>query len=328
MRRREFVMMIVAGAATAWPLAARAQPSTMQVVGFLGSQSPQFYAPQITGFRQGLAEAGYTEGQSVRIEYRWAENDLDRLPALAAELVADRVAVIATTGTPSAFAAKAATATIPIVFEVGFDPVTVGLVENLNRPSGNLTGVTNLGVEVGPKQLEMLHELVPTATSIALLINPTNEALAETLARDARMAANKLGLQLHILHASAERDFDAGFAAVARLGAGALMIGADTFFIARAEELGRAAARHAIPASFHFREFAAAGGLISYGPSLKEPHRLAGLYAGRILAGAKPADLPVQQATKLELVINLKTAKALGLDIPASILARADEVIE
>jgi putative tryptophan/tyrosine transport system substrate-binding protein len=328
MRRREFVI-IVGGAATAWPLAARAQQRTMPVIGFLGTQSPQFYTSQLAGFRQGLKEAGYTEGQNVGIEYRWAQNDLDRLPALAAELVARQVAVIATTGTPSALAAKAATTTIPIVFQLGFDPVKLGLVSNLNRPTDNITGVINLGVEVAPKQLEPLHELVPTATDIAFLINPTNEVLAETLARDAQAAAGKLGLKLHILRASAERDFDAAFAAVARLRAGALMISPDTFFIARSEELGRLTARYAIPASsFESRAFAVAGGLVSYGPSLTDPHRQAGAYVGRILAGAKPADLPVQQVTKLELVINLKAAKALGIEIPASLLARADEVIE
>jgi putative ABC transport system substrate-binding protein len=329
MKRRAFIALLGGGAtAAALPLAARAQQPAVPVVGFLGSQSPQFYTSQLAGFRQGLKEAGYTEGQNVTIEYRWAQNDLDRLPALAAELVARHVAVIATTGTPSALAAKAATTTIPIVFQLGFDPITVGLVSNLSRPTGNLTGVTNLGVEAAPKQLELLHELVPTATSMALLINPTNETLAESLARDAQGAAGKLGLQLHILHASTERDFAAAFAAVTQLKAGALMIGADTFFIARSEELGRLSARHAIPASFHLREFAVAGGLISYGPSVKDPHRLAGVYTGRILAGARPADLPVQQVTKLELVINLKTAKALGIDIPPPLLARADEVIE
>jgi putative tryptophan/tyrosine transport system substrate-binding protein len=211
MRRREFIAVL--GGAVVWPIVALGQQSAMPVIGFLGSQPPEFYVSQIAGFRQGLKEAGYTEGRNVAIEHRWARNDLDRLPALAAELVAREVAVIATTGTPSAFAAKAATSTIPIVFQVGFDPVTVGLVENLRRPSGNLTGITNLGVEAAPKQLELLHELIPTATDIALLINPTNEVLAETLARDASMAAGKLGLQLHILHASAERDFDPAFAA-------------------------------------------------------------------------------------------------------------------
>jgi putative ABC transport system substrate-binding protein len=327
MRRRE-LLILLGTAAYLRPRVLAAQQATMPVIGFLGSQSPDYYTVQVSGFRQGLKEAGYTEGDNVAIEYRWAHNDLDRLPALAADLVDRDVNVIATTGTPSAFAAKAATSSIPIVFEVGFDPVTVGLVENLNRPGGNLTGVTSLGVEVGPKQLELLHELVPAATRVALLVNPTNEALAEMLARDARAAARKLGLELSIVHAGADRDFDAAFAALAPLHAGALMISADTFFVGRSEELGRMATRHAMPASFHFREFAAAGGLLSYGPSLMEPHRLAGVYAGRILAGAKPADLPVQQATKLELVINLRAAKALGLEIPPTILARADEVIE
>ncbi|HEV2547964.1 MAG TPA: ABC transporter substrate-binding protein [Stellaceae bacterium] len=326
--KRRAVLALLAGAAVASPFAGRAQKREVPVIGFLGGQSIEYYTIQLSGFRQGLKEAGFSEGDNVTIDYRWAQNDPNRLPALAADLVGRHVSLIATTGTTSAFAAKAATSTIPIVFEVGFDPVTVGLVENLNRPGGNLTGITNLSVEAGPKQLELLHELVPTASRIALLINPANETLAETLARDARAAARKLGLELHIVHASADRDFDAALAAVAQWHDGALMIGADSFFIARSDELGRLTAGHAIPASFYFREFAAAGGLISYGPSLREAHRLAGVYAGRILAGAKPADLPVQQATKLELVINLGAAKALHLEIPSSILARADEVIE
>ena len=236
--------------------------------------------------------------------------------------------MIATTGTPSAFAAKAATATIPIVFEIGFDPVTVGLVAGLNRPGGNLTGVTNLGVEVGAKQLELLHELVPTATTIALLVNPTNSALAEALLRDAQPAAGKLGLQLHVLHASAERDFDTVFASLTQLQPVGLVIGADVFFISRSKQLAALALRNALPASFHFREFVAAGGLMSYGSSFTDAHRLAGVYVGRILKGEKPADLPVIQPTKFEFVINLKTAKTLGLQIPDKLLVAADEVIE
>jgi putative ABC transport system substrate-binding protein len=313
---------------TAWPLVTQAQQRPRPVIGFLGTQSQEFYTAQLAGFRQGLKEAGYTEGESVAIDYRWAQSELQRLPALAAELVADQVAAIATTGTPSAFAAKAATTTIPIVFQVGFDPVAVGLVSNLSRPTGNLTGVTNLAVEVAPKQLELLHELVPMATSVALLINPVNETLSEKLARDTQIAAGKMGLQLQIVYASAERDFDAAFSAMAQLQSRALMISADTFFIARSRELGELTARHQIPASFEPRGFAVGGGLVSYGPSVTEAHRLAGHYMGRILAGAKPADLPVQQITKLELVINLRTAKAIGLEIPPSVLARADEVIE
>jgi putative tryptophan/tyrosine transport system substrate-binding protein len=253
---------------------------------------------------------------------------MNRLPVLATELVNRQVTVIAASSTPAAFAAKATTKTIPIVFEMGFDPVEVGLVASLNRPGGNLTGVTNSGVEVAPKQLELLHELVPMATSIALLVNPINRALTERLVRDTQAAAGKLGLQLHILHASADGDFDAVFAALKQLHAGALMIGADVFFIERSKQLAELTVRHTIPASFHFREFVIGGGLMSYGGSITDAHRLVGVYTGRILKGDKPADLPVLQATKFELVINLKTAKALGLNIPDKLLALADEVIE
>jgi putative tryptophan/tyrosine transport system substrate-binding protein len=241
------------------------------------------------------------------------------------EMVRRQVAVIATTSTPAAFAAKAATTTIPIVFQIGFDPVALGLVASLNRPGGNLTDMTNLTVEVGVKQLEVLHELVPTATTIALLVNPKSPALAEVLLRD---AAGKLGLQLHVLHASSERDFDTVFATLAQLRVGALMIGADAIYISRSEQLAALAVRHAIPAAFHFRQFVVAGGLMSYGGSFIDAHRVAGVYVGRILKGEKPADLPVQAPTKYELVVNLKAAKALGLGVPPTLLARADEVIE
>ena len=326
MRRRDFITVL--GAAATWPITASAQRPAMPVIGFLGFTSPVPYAHVIAAFRDGLKEAGYTEGENIAIEWRWAQHEPDRLPALAAELVGRQVAVIATTGTPAALAAKAATTTIPIVFEIGFDPVTIGLVANLHRPDGNLTGVTNLSVEVEPKTLELLHELIPAATSIALLVNPANHELADVLSRNAEAAASKLGLKLHIVHASSDGDFDAAFATLSQLRVGALMIGSDAFFVSRSGELARLTLSHRIPASFQFREFAVSGGLISYGSSITEGHHLAGVYTGRILAGAKPADLPVVRPTKLELVINLKTAKTLGMEIPPSVLYRANEVIE
>jgi len=319
---------LLGGAAAAWPLRTWSQQSAIPVIGFLGATRPRLYAPVVTAFRQGLKEIGYVEGENVLIEYRWAEGELDRLPALAAELVNRRVAVIAATSTPAAFAAKRTTTTIPIVFEVGFDPVEVGLVASLNRPGGNLTGVTNSGVEVAAKQVELLHELVPTATSIALLVNPSNPALTERQLRDTQVTAAKLGLQFNVVKASAEGDFDAVFATLTQLRAGALVIGADALFIEQSKQLAELAVRHAIPASFHFREFVAAGGLISYGGSITDAHRLAGIYAGRILKGDNPADLPVVQVNKLELVINLKTARALGITVPLTLQAAADEVIE
>src|SRR5271165_1684037 len=265
LKRREFLGVL--GSAAAWPLVARGQQPAIPVIGFLGAASPQSYAHVVTAFRQGLQEVGYVEGQSIAIEYRWAQNEMGRLPALAAELVSRQVAVIAASSTPAAFAAKAATTTVPIVFEIGFDPVEIGLVASLNRPGGNLTGATNSGVEVAAKQLELLHELVPTATIIALLVNPMNRTLAERLLRDTQAAADKLGLRLHVLHASAEHDFDAVFATLTQLRPGALMIGADALFIEQSKQLAALTVRHAIPASFHFREFVAAGGLMSYGRS-------------------------------------------------------------
>ena len=326
MKRRAFITLL--GGAAGWPFATRAQQPAMPVVGFLSSGSPQPYAHVIGEFRQGLKEVGYVEGQNIAIEYRWAEEQYDRLPVLAAELVRRQVAVIAATGSPCAFAAKAATTTIPIVFEIGFDPVPVGLVASLHRPSGNLTGVTNLGVEVAVKQLSLLHELVPTATTFALLVNPTDRILAETLLQEVLQAAGTLGLQLYVLHANTERDFDTVFATMAQRQADALVIGADSFFVSRSKQLAAFAVRYAIPASFYFREFVVAGGLMSYGGSVTAAHRLAAVYVGRIINGDKPTDLPVLQPTKFELVINLKTAKALGLTVPPRLLARADAVIE
>jgi putative ABC transport system substrate-binding protein len=325
MRRRAFITLL-GGTALTWPLAARAQQPAIPVIGFLNSRAHGENPAILVAFLRGLKEAAYVEGQNVTVEYRWADGQYDRLPALAADLVARRVAVIVANG-PAVQTAKAATSTIPIVFVVGFDPLAFGLVTSLNRPDGNLTGVSVLDVEIGAKRLQLLHELVPTAAIIALLVNPTTPA-AETIARDAQAAASALGLQLHVLHASSDRDFDTVFATVAQLRAGALVIGADPFFTSRSQRLAELTVDHAVPTIYEFREFAAAGGLISYGTSIVDAYRLAGVNTGRILKGEMPSDLPVQQATKVELIINLKTAKALGLTIPLPLLGRADEVIE
>jgi putative tryptophan/tyrosine transport system substrate-binding protein len=296
------------------------------VVGFLNSRGPGENETILVAFRRGLQEAGYVEGQNVTIEYRWADNHYDRLPVLAADLVGRRVAVIVSNG-PPIMTVKAATSTIPIVFAVGFDPLTFGLVTSLSRPGGNLTGVSILDVEIGPKRLELIHELIPTATVVGLLVNPTTPA-AEAIARDVQAAARVLGLQLHVLHAATDRDFDTVFATLAELRADALIIGADPFFTSRSRQLGELALARRVPAIYEFHEFAAAGGLISYGTSLADAYRQVGTYTGRILKGEKPSDLPVQQATKVELILNLKTAKALGIAVPNSLLGRADEIIE
>ena len=326
MQRRKYIALL--GGAAAWPFAARAQQPALPVIGFLSSASPDLYANRLRAFRQGLKEAGYVEGQNVAIEYRWAESQNDRLPALAAELVQRHVDVIAAAGgTPSAVAAKAATTTIPVVFGVAVDPVKIGLVASLNRPGGNLTGITNLNVEVGPKRLELLRELIPTATIIAVLVNPTSP-IAEPFSRSMQAAARTLGQQVHVLQASAEQDFDRVFADLVRLRAGALVICPDVFFNTKIEQLAVLSLRHAVPEIFQYREFAAAGGLISYGSDETEYYRLIGIYAGRILKGEKPADLPVVQSTKVEMILNLKTAKALGITVPLPLLGRADEVIE
>jgi putative tryptophan/tyrosine transport system substrate-binding protein len=326
-RRREFITLL-GGTAAAWPLVARAQQPAVPVIGFLRSTAATGSEHIVTAFLRGLKEAGFVEGQNVAIEYRWADNQTDRLPALAADLIRRQVTVFVAAGIPAALAAKAATATIPIVFEIGADPVEVGLVASLNRPGGNLTGMTTLNVELAPKRLELLHEVIPTTRSIALLVNPASPINAEHLSTNAQTAARTLGLQLHVLHASAERDFDTVFASLIQMQAGALVINNDAFFLSRSEQLAALTVRHAVPTIFSYREFTAAGGLMSYGGSLTDAYRLTGVYSGRILKGEKPADLPVQQATKFELFINLKTAKALGLTVPLIMQMTADEVIE
>ena len=326
MRRREFITLLGSAAAT-WPLTARAQQPTMPVIGFLNGSSPAGYARMVAAFRQGLKETGYVEGQNVAIEYRWAEGDFDRLPALAADLVRRQVSVIAATSSPANLVAKNATSTIPIVFTTGTDPVQFGLVTSLARPSGNVTGVTQLNVEIVAKRIELAHELVPTATAVALLVNPT-DPIVDFEMKDSRAAALTLGLQLHVLRASTEAELDEAFTKFLQLRAGVLVIATDVFFNGHLERLATLATRHLVPAIYEYRQFVTAGGLISYGPELTDSYRLAGIYTGRILKGEKPADLPVQQATKVELIINLKTAKTLGLVIPPALLARAEEMIE
>ncbi|HVS57242.1 MAG TPA: ABC transporter substrate-binding protein [Casimicrobiaceae bacterium] len=325
MKRRDLLAML-GGATMAWPLAARGQKSTIPVIGFLSSASPAQWTS--VAFRQGLNEVGYIEGKNVGIEFRWAEGHYDRLPALAADLVSRHVSVlVATGGAVSALAAKAATSTIPIVFTLGSDPVELGLVASLGRPGGNVTGVSIVAVELDAKRMELLHVLVPKATVVALIVNPNNPN-SESEVEKAQAAARSFGQHLHVLRAGTEQDIDAAFASLEQLLGGALLVGTDPFFTARREQFVALAARHAVPTIYEWREFVMAGGLMSYGPSLSEVYRQAGMYTGKILNGAKAADLPVLQPTKFELVINLKTAKALGIAIPQSVLLRADEVIQ
>ena len=330
MKRREFITLL-GSAAAAWPLAALAQQPAMPVVGFLNAASPDLFAHVVRAFHLGLSETGYVEGRNVAIEYRWAENQYDRLPELAAELVRRRVSVITTgSSTLAALAAKAATTTLPIVFLMGSDPVQFGLVASLNRPGGNLTGITTLNLEMTPKRLQVLRELLPTTTIMAVLVNPTNApATVETEVRQVQAAAHTLGLQMvHVLQASTERELDSAFSTLIQRRAGGLVISADTFFSGKSVELAALASRHAVPTISPYRDFVTAGGLMSYGGSVAELYRLAGVYTGRILKGEQPADLPVQQVTKVQLAINLKTAEALGLTVPTSLIGRADEIIE
>jgi putative tryptophan/tyrosine transport system substrate-binding protein len=325
--RRDFIGLL--GAAATWPLAARAQQADkLPTIGFIGSDSPDPYTDRLRAFRLGLKSTGFTEGLNAAIEYRWAEGRNDRLPELTADLVSRQVAVIVAPTTPSVLAAKAATKTIPIVFFTAGDPIDLGLVTSLRRPDSNLTGATTLTLEVGQKWVQLLHEMVPNANSLALLINPTSPNLARVQSSNLQTAAHSLGLQLHVLQASTDRDFDGAFASVTRLRAGGLVISSDSFFFSQSRQLATLAVQHAVPSIFGFREFVTAGGLMSYGGSLTESFRWVGVYTGRILKGEKPADLPVQQSTKIELFINLKTAQALGLEVPPTLLTRAEDVIE
>jgi putative ABC transport system substrate-binding protein len=325
MRRREFIA-VIASAAVTWPRMACAQ-QTMPVIGFLNVASPEGYTPYVAAFRDGLKESGYIEGQNVAIEFRWADGHYERLPDMAADLAQRQISVIVA-NTPANLAAKKATDTIPVVFTTASDPVQIGLVSNLSRPGGNVTGVSQLNAALGPKRLELAHELMPAATLIALLVNTSDPARAKRLVEEVQAAAVHLGLQLHILRAGTEAEIEAAFAGFAQLKAGALVIGADAFYNAKSRLLAELSLRYAVPAIYEYSEFTNAGGLMSYGGNIKESYRWAGIYAGRILKGAKPADLPVQQSTTVELIVNLKTAKALGVTVPLSLLGRADVVIE
>jgi putative ABC transport system substrate-binding protein len=327
LRRRDLIALL--GVAAAWPTVTRAQPSSRPVIGFLSSESPARFASRLVPFRQGLKQTGYVEGENVTIEYRWAEGHNDRLPALAADLVARQVNVIAAPGTtPAALAVRDATTTIPAVFYTAGDPIALKFVKSLSSPGGNMTGATSLGGELAPKRLGLMRELLPSTRAMALLVNPTNPKLAESATRETQDAARQLGLELHIMRAESERDFESVFAELNKLQVGALVIAIDSFFTARRQELAALALRHRLPAIYQYRDFAEAGGVMSYGGSLTEPYQMVGVYTGRILKGEKPAELPVQQVTKVELVVNAKAAKTLGLEVPPALLVRADEVIE
>jgi len=327
MRRRDFITLL--GGAAAWPLAAVAQQPALPVIGFLGSASSDLWANYVRAFQQGLGETGYVEGRNVAIDYRWTEGRNERMSGLIADLLHRPVSVIAVPGsTPAALAAKAASTTVPIVFAIASDPVQLGLVASLNRPGGNVTGVVTLNVEIAPKRLELLHELLPTATSFALLVNPANPALAEPVSERVQAAARTLGMKLHVLHASSEPELEAALATTARLQTAGLVVGPDPFFNSRIEQLAALTSRQGLPTVYQWREFTAAGGLLSYGSSITDVYRQAGIYTGRILKGEKPADLPVEQTTKVELFVNLKAAQALGVTVPTALLVRADEVIE
>jgi putative ABC transport system substrate-binding protein len=328
MRRRDFIKVIV-GSAAAWPLAVRAQQADkLPVVGFINAATAQNYRRQVAAFLNGLRESGYIDGQNVIIEYRWADEQIDRLPALAADLVQRRVGVIAATTTAAALAAKAATTVIPIIFEMGADPIGIGLVRSLSRPEGNITGVTQSNVEMAPKRLQLLHELLPNAHVIALLVNADLRVSAEANTREVSEAARGFGLELHVLPVNRESEIEPAFAQAVQTHSEGLIVGSGSFFASHTEKLALLAAKYALPTIYQFREFAAAGGLMSYGSQVEEAYRLAGIYTGRVLKGDKPADLPVQQATKVELIINLRTAKALGITVPNTLIGRADEQIE
>jgi putative ABC transport system substrate-binding protein len=325
MKRREVITLL--GGAAAWPVGARAQQPRLPVIGFLNSASPEGYAPYAAAFRQGLKEAGYVDGENVTIEYRWAEGRYERLPTQAADLVRRQVSVIAATSTPAIPAAKEATSTIPIVFTTGADPVTLGFVASLNKPGGNVTGVNFFTAELGSKQAELLHELIPAAARVGLLVNP-NYPPTDAMTRDTTAAASAIGFHIDVMQATDSREIEAAFGALVRNRVDALLVGSDSFFVSRRLQIATLATRHAIPVVYPVRDFAEAGGLMSYGASQTEAYRQAGIYTGKVLKGTKPADLPVMQSTKFELVINLPTARAIGLEIPPMLLARADDVIE